>query len=108
MNTEEKINELEKKIENNYNEIISNMKKLHSHEEKINKNIGAIEVLHTIKSYNNRFFFMWIITFFALIVSIGYNIYIISDTNVEKIQRIEQESESGSNNYVGRDGDING
>ena len=115
MNTEEKINELEKKIDNNMKEIITNMNKLHSHEkkinnneEKINRNTGAIDVLHTIKTYNNRFFFMWIITFFALIVSIGYNIYIISDTNVEKTQRIEQESESGSNNYIGRDGDING
>lgn len=74
MNTEEKINELEQKIESNYNEIISNMKKLHNHEEKINKNTGAIEVLHTIKSYNNRFFVMWLITFIGLIVSVLYNV----------------------------------
>ena len=108
MNTEEKINELEQKIESNYNEIISNMKKLHRHEEKINKNTGAIEVLHTIKTYNNRFFFMWIITFFALLISIGYNIYITNDINTVETQRIEQESEAGNNNYIGRDGDING
>lgn len=70
MNTEERINELEKKIESNYNEIISNMKKLHSHEEKINKNTGAIEVLHTIKTYNNRFFFMWLLTFIFLVYKV--------------------------------------
>ena len=70
MNTEERINELEKKIESNYNEIISNMNKLHSHEEKINKNTGAIEVLHTIKTYNNRFFFMWLLTFIFLVYKV--------------------------------------
>ena len=75
MNIDERINDLERKIESNYNERVSNMNKLHNHEEKINRNTGAIEVLHTIKSYNNRFFAMWIITFIALIASALYIIF---------------------------------
>lgn len=75
MNVEEKILELDKKIESNYNEIVSNMAKLHKHEEKINRNTGAIEVLHTIKTYNNRFFAMWVLTFIALLISVLFNIF---------------------------------
>ena len=75
MNVEEKILELDKKIESNYNEIVSNMAKLHKHEEKINRNTGAIEVLHTIKTYNNRFFEMWVLTFIALLISVLFNIF---------------------------------
>ena len=75
MNVEEKILELDKKIESNYNEIVSNITKLHKHEEKINRNTGAIEVLHTIKTYNNRFFAMWVLTFIALLISVLFNIF---------------------------------
>lgn len=75
MSVEEKILELDKKIESNYNEIVSNMAKLHKHEEKINRNTGAIEVLHTIKTYNNRFFAMWVLTFIALLISVLFNIF---------------------------------
>ena len=107
---EDKLIELEKKIESNYNEIVSNMNKLHSHEEKINKNSGAIEVLHTIKSYNNRFFFMWVLTFVALLISLGINFYLLNDIgSVETTtQQVEQETSNGDNNFIGRDGDIDG
>ena len=51
-----KINELEKKIDINMDKIIKNMNELHKHEEKINdnankiqKNTSALEILHTIK-----------------------------------------------------------
>ena len=66
------LEELDKKIDDNYNKIMENMNRLHSHEEKINKNTGAIEVLHTIKTYNNRFFAMWLITFLSLVYLIVY------------------------------------
>ena len=72
MGTRMSFEELDKKIDDNYNKIMENMNRLHSHEEKINKNTGAIEVLHTIKTYNNRFFAMWLITFLMLVCLIAY------------------------------------
>ena len=79
MNVEEKIEQLEKKVDNNYNEILSNMNRLHNHEQQINRNTSALEILHSIKEtslvYANRFFVMWIITFICLIVSILYNVF---------------------------------
>ena len=63
--------------------IINNMNRLHSHEEKINanakkiqKNTGALEVLHTINNVKKRFFIMWVSTFILLLLSIGLNIYL--------------------------------
>ena len=75
MNTEEKLSELEKKIDSNMENIIANMERLHSHEKQINRNTGALDVLRAIKTYNNRFFYMWLITFVALIFSVLYNIF---------------------------------
>lgn len=82
MNTEEKLIELEKKIDSNMENIIANMERLHSHEqqisnneENIKRNTGALDVLRAIKTYNNRFFYMWLITFVAFIFSVLYNIF---------------------------------
>lgn len=81
------------------------------------KNSNATEVLHTIKTYNNRFFTMWVMTFVVLIIVfialILSFIYIISLKNeYEKVETIttevEQETDEGNNYYIGRDGDING
>lgn len=115
---EEKINELEKKIDANMEKIISNMNHLHSCEEQINKNskkiqknTSALELLHTINNVKKRFFIMWSVTFIALLISIGYNIYLLNDINTvttTTTQEIEQDNENGTNNFIGRDGDING
>ena len=64
------IEELEKKIDDNKKDIIENSNRIEKNIEKINKNSNAIEVLHTIKTYNNRFFIMWLITFIAFVVSL--------------------------------------
>ena len=75
------IEELNKKLEDNTNLIIQNMNRLHSHEEKINenankiqKNSGALELLHTINNVKKRFFIMWASTFLLLICSICLNV----------------------------------
>lgn len=75
------------------------------------KNSNATEVLHTIKTYNNRFFIMWLITFISLVISLFYNIYLLNDRSIietTETQEIEQETDEGNNYYIGRDGDING
>ena len=69
---EERFEQLEAKVDKNYNDILNNINRLHNHEEQIKRNTGAIEVLHTIKTYNNRFFMMWLITFMMLIILTVY------------------------------------
>ena len=97
--------ELDKKIDDNYNKIMETMNKLHSHEEKINKNTGALEILKTFKDDANKFFIMWIITFIALLGMVGYVVYLSNDVSTVTTQEVEQTAE-GSNYYA--NGDING
>ena len=45
------------------------------------------------------------------LLSVGYIIYIKNNTSTiitDTQQEVEQENENGSNNFIGRDGDING
>ena len=104
------LEELEKKIDDNKKDIIENSNRIEENLKKIKGNSNAIEVLHTIKSYNNRFFIMWVVTFIALILSLLYNFFLLNDTTTitTTTQDIEQETDEGSNYYIGRDGDING
>lgn len=95
--------ELDKKIDDNYNKIMENMNKLHSHEEKINKNTGALEILKTFKEDTNKFFIMWLITFIAFLSLLGYTVYLTNDINRVTTQEVEQDTNEGSNFYVGRD-----
>lgn len=76
--------ELKQQLDNNVKLIISNMNELHNHEEMINnnakkieKNTGALEILHTINNVKKRFFIMWFITFVAFICSICFNIFLL-------------------------------
>lgn len=76
--------ELKQQLDNNVKLIISNMNELHNHEEMINKNAkriekntGALEILHTINNVKKRFFIMWFLTFVTLIVSVGFNIFFL-------------------------------
>ena len=108
MGTRMSFEELDKKIDDNYNKIMENMNRLHSHEEKINKNTGALEILKTFKEDSHRFFIMWLVTFLAFLSLLGYVIYLSNDIRTVTTQEVEQETDEGSNFYVGRDGDING
>ena len=99
------LEELDKKIDDNYNKIMENMNKLHSHEEKINRNTGALEILKTFKKDTNKFFIMWLITFMAFLSLLGYTIYLTNDISKVTTQEVEQTAE-GSNYFAG--GDMNG
>lgn len=104
MNTETNIEEIAKRAEHN-------SRKLEEHSYRISQNTGALDVLHTIKINTIMFFVMWIITFIMFLLSVGYIIYIKNDTNTiitDTQQEVEQENENGENNFIGRDGDING
>lgn len=79
------VRELEKKLDNNVELIISNMNKLHSHEEKINKNASQIKenryVLDILKDYkqdSKRLFYILIIALALWGGTLGYLIYVLS------------------------------
>lgn len=100
-----------KKIERITKQIEANADKIGNNSEKIGYNTGALEILHTFKSDSNKFFVMWIVTFIALLGLLGYVVYLLNDTSsvvTSTTQEIAQENENGSNNYIGRDGDIIG
>lgn len=104
MITEPNIEEITKRAEHN-------SRKIEEHSYRISQNTGALDVLHTIKINTILFFVMWIITFIMFLLSVGYIIYIKNDTSTiitDTQQEVEQENENGSNNFIGRDGDING
>ena len=113
MDNEHDIKEVVKRTEENARRIEENSRKSEENSHRISQNTGALEVLHTIKVNTILFFVMWIITFITFLVSVGYIIYIKDDastiiTETETEQEVEQENENGDNNYIGRDGDING
>lgn len=75
---------LEQKIDANKKEILNTISELHNHEEKINnnanhiqKNTGALEILHTINNGYKKFYNMWLITFIVFLFSIALNIYLV-------------------------------
>ena len=122
---EEKIDKNSIKIDSNVETIIANMNKLHSHEEKINSNAEriqqnsfALDILKDIQKdsdnlavSNKRFYKLLIIIIILWFATIGYLIYVLNDIGtIEEItnQNVVQETENGFNNFIGRDGEING
>lgn len=106
MNVEKHIEDVKKQAE-------ENTRKIEENTNRISYNTGALEVLHTIKINTIMFFVMWMITFIILLLSMAYIIYLKNDTTTvitetETQQEVEQENENGDNNFIGRDGDING
>ena len=99
MNIEKNIEILEEKILDNLNRIENNSEKIH-------RNTGALEILKTFKADTNKFFIMWLITFFAFLSLLGYVIYLSNDISKVETQQVEQDTKDGSNFYVGRD--VNG
>lgn len=100
---------LDKDIDNLVKKIDANADKIQRNEKKIHQNTGALEILKTFKSDSRKFFIMWLITFIAFIGLLGYTIYILSSyQEVTTTQEVEQQNDNGNNNFIGRDGDING
>lgn len=98
--------DLEKNIEILEEKILDNLNRIENNSEKIHRNTGALEILKTFKADTNKFFIMWLITFFAFLSLLGYVIYLSNDISKVETQQVEQDTEDGSNFYVGRD--VNG
>lgn len=63
----------------------------------------AMELLGDLKKANKRMFIIWICTFFGLLLSVGYVIYLLNDINTETIDIQEVESIDGSTIKIGDD-----
>ena len=68
----------------------------------------AMEILHDYKLVNKRLFIIIILLIISLLGSVGYTIYLLNDISTVETVDVQQENESGDNNYIGNDGDING
>ena len=98
------LDDIKTKIEHNFNNINKNR-------EDIDHNTGAVALLPTLNSNSNKYFIIWIITFMALLGSIGYNIYLLNAYQVVETtsEEVEQTNDGGGdNNYTRAGGDING
>ena len=105
----EQIQEIAKELESLKEKIDRNFNNISKNREDIDHNTGAVALLHTLNANSNKYFIIWIITFMAFLGSIGYIIYLKGEySKVETIEEVEQSNGNGDNNYIGRDGDING
>ena len=111
MDINERLQKLEEYVTHHEEDIKNNRIGISSNSQRIESNTGALALLHTINSNSNKYFVIWIITFVAFLFSIGYIVYLKTEyIKVETIetQEVEQTNDSGNNNFIGRDGDING
>ena len=72
----------------------------------------AMEILNDYKLANKRLYTLFIVFIcltIPLITGLAiYNAYILNDTTTVETTEVQQDNESGDNNYIGNDGDING
>ena len=69
----------------------------------------SYELLQDMKKQNKRLYTIWIITFIAFMMLLGYTIYLLNDIGtIEETttQEVSQDNENGNNNFIGNDGDI--
>ena len=92
--------ELARKLDENSKKIMENFKR-------IQQNTGALEILRGFKSDSNRWFIILIIVLCMWFLTIGYLVYVLNDTGTIEETSVTQENDSGYNNYIGNDGDIN-
>lgn len=80
--------------------------------EKIQKKVNvieeqsfAMELLQDAKKTNKRLYIILIVVLCMWFATIGYLVYVLNDTGTIETTRVEQ-SDAGSNNYIGNDGEI--
>lgn len=65
----------------------------------------AMEILKDYKKANKRLYIILIVVLCMWFATIGYLVYVLNDTGTIETTRVEQ-SDAGSNNYIGNDGEI--
>ena len=107
------LKELEKKLDENSQRIIDNIKNIEDNSkridnnfEKIQQNSYALDILKDYKKGFNRWHTIAIIFMILWILTVGYLVYILNDIGTIDETTITQDNKSGYNNYIGNDGDI--
>lgn len=75
----------------------------------LRKKSFGYELLQDMKKQNKRLYTIWIITFIAFMMLLGYTIYLLNDIGtIEETttQEVSQDNENGNNNFIGNNGDI--
>ena len=74
---EKRINDNAEKLEKLTKEIESNLDRINENKQRIEHNSGALALLHTINSNSNKYYTIWLITFMALLLSVGCIIFML-------------------------------
>lgn len=69
----------------------------------------ASEIIRSKNKVINRQFVIIIILLIMLSITFGYLVYVLNDIGTVETttQEVQQDNESGYNNYIGNDGEIN-
>ena len=100
------LEELVKKIDANIEKIDGNSKRIEENFKQISQNSCALDILKDYKSDTKRWFIILIIVLFMWFATIGYLVYVLNDIGTIE-ETVTQENESGYNNDIGNDGEIN-
>lgn len=73
----EELQNIKSELDDIKDKIESNHTKINKNRDDIDHNSGALALLHTLNSNSNKYFVIWIITFIAFLISIGFNIYLL-------------------------------
>jgi len=80
----------------------------------LKNNTMAMEIIHEYKTASSvadksskRLFIVCMTVIIMFIGLLGYTIYLLNDISRVTTTDVQQENQSGDNNYIGRDGDIN-
>ena len=76
MDYKKDLEELEKRIDENTNKIISNFEQINNNTNKIQKNSYALDILKDYKAETKRLYTILIIILFMLFITIGFLIFI--------------------------------
>lgn len=77
--------------------------------EQVKEQSFAMELLSDYRKQNKRQFIIILVILTMWFCTIGYLVYVLNDIGVETTtttQEVQQENESGNNNFIGNDGDI--
>lgn len=95
------LEDIKKQLDENSKKIIDNMDRIH-------QNSGAIEILKDFKGDNKRMFVILLIVLIFWFLTIGYLVYVLSDTSVIDTTTQEISDFDTINGNVINSGDVNG
>ena len=73
----EELQNIKSELDDIKDKIESNHTKINKNRDDINHNSGALALLHTLNANSNKYFIIWLVTFIAFLISIGFNIYLL-------------------------------